>query len=284
MRILFTALIVFAALSYAVDENGNNSPGISINPEYSPGTDGFIVDVIETWHPSAPQILGLDWLNSTPDRYVLFACATQDKVYAWDTQSETTTDLSLSASNLNCFGVAAGPAGSILSTNDWGNSSLFVWNGSAWSTQSNPAGSNGRGMEFDEDTGDYWEASSSGSTYTLYRFIPGVGQSSYVITQPTNQLSGIALFPYNGNLGVVVTNYNAPHNFYFYEFNGSTLTYIGTTPCPAMGQTSSFGLCYAESRNTFFWSWTSGTPSLTELEITYVGLTRSTWGSIKTML
>lgn len=282
MKLVNVALLGMAALSFASDD-GNFGFGAPLNPQHIPGTDVVDITVIETWAPGLSQILGLDWYNDE-DGYILMASATEDRINRWNANTEALDGfIDLMDTNTACFGVAAGPAGSLFTSNDWSMTNLYVCSsGPTWTDlPTNPAGSNGRGMEFDEETGNYWEVGTSGTTYTLYRFTPGVGEASYVITEPTNQLSGIAVFPYNGNLGVVVTCYNV-HNFYFYEFDGSSLTYIDMAPCP-IATTSSFGLCYANSRDTFFWSWSAGTPSLTEFSIGELSLSPATWGSIKTM-
>jgi hypothetical protein len=282
MKLLHVALLVVASLSYASDD-GNFASFSPVNPAGDPGTDDIAITVIESWVPGV-QILGLDWLNDE-DGFIAMASATDDMINRWDASSEALSGaIDLMDTNTNCFGVAAGPTGALFTSNDWSLTNLFV-RASTWiDLPPNPAGSGGRGMEFDEETGEYWEAGSDGSTHTLYRFIPGVGSIPYVITEPTYRLSGIAVFPYDDNLGVVVTTYNV-HNFYFYEFDGTTLTHLGTVPCPALGQSSSLGLCYANSRDTFFWSWSDGsTYHLTELDIDFnVSLTPSTWGSIKTL-
>lgn len=285
MRFVYLALAGLCAVAYA-NQDGNDCSFSPVVPADHPGTDDISVTVLETWVPGV-QTLGLDWLNSE-DGYVIMASAAEDRINRWDATNETLNGyVDLMDTNVSCFGVAAGPVGALFTSNDWILTNLFVCaSGPSWvDLPANPAGSNGRGMEYDEATGDYWEVGSSGSTYTIYRFVPGGSSQSFQITEPVNQLSGIALFPYEGNLGVMVTCYNV-HNFYFYQFDGATLSYVGTVPCPSVGLSYSYGLCYANSRGTFFWSWSDGsTYSLSELEIEFeVGLTSATWGSIKTQL
>lgn len=283
MKKLCLAVLCMGALAYA-SQDGNDSPFSPITPPVHQGTDDISVNVIETWVPGV-QVLGLDWLNSE-DGYVIMASAADDRINRWDASGEALSgSIDLMDTNMSCFGVAAGPTGALFTSNDWSLSNLFVCaSGPTWvDLPANPAGSTGRGMEYDEASGEYWEVGTSGSTYTIYRFVPGGSTSSYVITEPSNQLSGLAVFPYEGNLGVMVACYNVL-SFYFYEFDGSTLTYLGTVPCPSVGASSSYGLCYANSRDTFYWSWTNGsTYGLTELDVDIeLGLTSATWGSIKT--
>lgn len=281
MKSVHLLLICLASLAFA-SEDGNDCLYAPASPA-DPGTDDITVTVVETWVPGV-QVLGIDWLNDS-DGFVAMACALDDMINRWDAAGETLAgSIDLMDTNASCFGVAAGPTGAIFTSNDFSLTNLFVRGDGYWADlPANPAGSGGRGMEYDEETGEYWEVGTSGTTYSIYNFVPGVTTNTFVITEPSNQLSGIAIFPYNGNLGVVVTCYNV-HNFYFYEFDGSTLDHIGTVPCPAMGQVYSYGLCYANSRDTFFWSWSNGsTYTLSELDIDIeLGLTSATWGSIKT--
>lgn len=283
MKKLCLAVLCLSALAFA-SIDGNDSPFSQVAPPAHQGTDDVTITVIETWTPGV-QMLGLDWLNSE-DGYVIMASASEDRINRWDAGAEALSGyIDLMDTNVSCFGVAAGPTGALFTSSDWSLTNLFVCGeGPTWiDLPANPAGSGGRGMEYDEENGEYWEAGSSGSTYTLYRFVPGGSTDSYVITEPVNQLSGLALFPYEGSLGVLVTCYNTL-NFYFYEFDGSTLSYLATVPCPSVGAASSLGLCYANSRGTFYWSWSNGsTNGLTELDIDIeLGLAPATWGSIKT--
>jgi hypothetical protein len=284
MKTAVVSLALLAGLAWA-DQDGNPSPGAPLVPSHDPGTDLVTISVIETWTPGVSQILGLDWYNYE-DGYVLMASATEDRINRWDANAEALAGfIDLVDTNANCFGVAAGPEGFLFTSNDWTQNSLYVRSsGGAWGLESNPAGTNGRGMEYDEDSGQYWEAATSGTTYTLYRFVPDVGSATYNITQPQDNLSGLAVFPYSGDLGIVVTSYD-DHHFYFYVYDGSTVSYLGSAACPGMsGLQSSLGICYADSRDTFFWSWSDGTTYyLTELDIDQIGLAPATWGSIKTL-
>ncbi len=283
MKKLCLAVLFLGAVAYA-SQDGNDSPFAAVTPTVHQEMDDVTITVIETWMPGV-QALGLDWLN-TEDGYIIMASANEDRINRWDASGEALSGyIDLMDTNTSCFGVAAGPSDAIFTSNDWSLTNLFVCaSGPTWvDLPANPAGSGGRGMEFDEASGEYWEAGSSGSTYTIYRFVPGGTQNSYVITEPNNQLSGLAVFPYEGNLGVMVTCYNTL-NFYFYVFDGSTLSYLATVPCPSVGASSSLGLCYADTRGTFFWSWSGGSGNgLTEIDIDIeLGLTSATWGSIKT--
>ncbi|UCE27017.1 MAG: hypothetical protein JSW52_11820 [Candidatus Coatesbacteria bacterium] len=65
---------------------------------------------------------------------------------------------------------------------------------------------------------------------------------------------------------------NASHGEYvfnFYEFDGSTLTYIDTVDCP-LTPSQSYGLAYSVDRDTVFWSYAIGSDdSISELDIDF---------------
>ncbi|MBN1434116.1 hypothetical protein JW921_05105 [Candidatus Fermentibacterales bacterium] len=213
------------------------------------------------------------------DEVIIFTSNTDNKLFMCDPDDGAyVSEVSLNYTGNpypfgNCWKVGAGVTAWV---NDFITSSMAVWDGSAWSSISNPAGTNGRGMDFEDPY--IWETNSSSS---ILRFEPGGSPTSFAAGVP-GQMSGLAVFPLGANLGVVTTCYNAPgHNLYFYEFDGASLTPLGNAPCPvAVG--NSLGLTYSESRGTFFWGYNSGGYYIAELDVDLgVGLTPSTWGSIK---
>jgi hypothetical protein len=245
--------------------------------------------VIETWTPPVDEILGLDWYE-WEDGYVVFVSSSEDRVYRWDAGYESLYGFTdLMDTNTSAFGVASGPSGTYFSTNDYVNSWMYFWwpapGGAAWEVHENPAGSNGRDMEWDPDGNVFWEAATVAGSRRIYRFLYPSPYTTYTLTQPTGQLSGLAVFYPGGTTTLAVTSYTDLH-VYFYQFTGSSLTWIGTAACPAVpGLNQSCGLCYAHSRGTMFWSWvdTGGTYHLTELQIGALGLQPGTWGNIKTL-
>jgi len=162
----------------------------------------------------------------------------------------------------------------------WDDSNIQIYTaGSGWTGETNPVGDQGRGMDFDGS--NTWITNSD---IGVCRFQPGVGQSFYTLTEPQAQLSGLTTFAHGANTGVMVTTYD-DLNFYFYEFDGSSMVYLGSTPVP-VSCTSSMGLTYSASRDSFFWSYVAGgTYYIDELDITFVetAIEETTWGQIKAM-
>jgi hypothetical protein len=97
-------------------------------------------------------------------------------------------------------------------------------------------------------------------------------------------MSGMTVFPKGSNLGIMVTAHGS-QNFWFYEFDGSSLTYLGSAACP-LTVSQSRGLTYSAQRGTFFWSYSvGGTDHIAELGIdfVYTNTQPTSLGNIKAM-
>lgn len=116
----------------------------------------------------------------------------------------------LDPANTSCFGVSFDPepAGSEhFYTNDWGGNDLFYtinW-GASWNTVFDPSFNEGRGMDF--HGGFHWITEGY---QNIIRFIPEYTPFDVLsVPETTGQLSGITVFPWEGDLGVAVTSYGA---------------------------------------------------------------------------
>ncbi len=258
------------------DENADVSPGAE--------TDDITITVLNTFSCSyAGQIMGLDF---TSDSSVLvFVSNVDDIMYSCDPDNGNYLgELSLTyAPDPDQFGVCVDDAGNCY-FNDFEMNHMYWWDTSAWHLMTNPIGDDGRGMDFDGTR--IWETFDCTSKQIVSVNTDGSGIQYYDIPElGSAEPSGLTTFPYGSDIGIMVASYNL-HNFYFYSFDGSTLTSLGFVPCPLSCLTS-MGLTYSATRDTFFWSWddTSGDYWITELdiEITGTSLTPATWGSIKTV-
>jgi len=279
MRFLLCVLI---AVAFAFANNdGCTETSTGINPPAS-GTDDIVLTMVNNWSLGSGKALGLDMFEGPGMYYVLGADNTNDYIQAWDATTCTPAGtLPLSASNGNCFGLAWNNDNDTDTdtyyTNDFSVTTLFYTEdfGVNWTTSANPAGSNGRGMDFDGT--DYWMTNGDGGG--LWRFQPGVGQQNLAIPEVPTLPSGLAVFPNGSDVGVAVTTYNT-FNIYFYNWNGATLSYIGSAACPT-ACTSSLGLTYSETSGNFFWAFNSSGYRLGEFSFDLTSLERSSWASIK---
>lgn len=276
----FFLLLALAALSLA-DEDGCISSVVPAVPQTG-GTDAVTLNLLNDW-VLTEKALGLDVFISGSGDYVLGVDNNLDIVQAYEPATGTPVGfLTLDAANAFCFGVAWNndPIDETYYTDDWAVGNLFFTDdfGSTWSTSSNPAGTMGRGMDFDGL--DYWMTSTT--TGSVWRFQPGVGQDNIPVPDVSGNLSGITVYPEGSDIGVIVAGYNDTF-LHFYVWDGSTLDYVGAAayPVPALG--SSYGLAYYETNGTLFWSYkdTSDNYHLAELEFDTTALQQSTWGNIK---
>lgn len=274
----FAILLVAAAFALASDD-GCTEVSVGVNPGPS-GSDDISLTLINDWTQSQ-QVLGLDVFEDT-NVYVLGSDRNGMIIQAYDAGVPAGT-LALDAANTNCFGVAWNDdlTTDAYYTDDWTDTVLYYTEdfGTSWTTETNPAGNLARGMAH-EGT-NYWTTNGDGGG--LWRFTPGVGQENIAIPEVPTQPSGVAVFPYNGNLGVAVTTYNT-FNIYFYEWDGSTMTYIGSAACPVSGIAGSYGLAYSNLDGYMYWSYRDGSSAyhLVQFSFDITALSRSSWGAIKT--
>jgi hypothetical protein len=262
------------------------SSGLAEIPSHGQETDADItVTIVNSFQASyASEVLDLGWM---PSGYLLFTSMVDHTIYACDPNTGAFVDaLDTYDTNPASYGVAYGPTGSVLTTNDYSNGSLFTWTGAAWIQTPNPAGIYGRGIEYDQASNAFWEAVSTPTGRYLYRFVPGGASAFYTLQNPPSILTGVALFPLGSGLGVVVSGYSDLH-LYFYQYVGTSLTYVGSAPLPVTAYPDQFslGLTYSSQRGSFFWSYVDAIGrTICELDIDVdLGLEPATWGSIKTL-
>lgn len=270
-------LLCMAVFAFA-DNDGCFATGIA-TPQVDPSGDAISITVVNDW--AVPyNCLGLDVFEGSGFVYVLGCNSTDDVVQAYENGSPLGA-LPLDAANTSCFGVAWNndPDTDTYYTDDWSASTLFYTDdfGSTWTTEPNPAGNGGRGMDFDGT--DYWMAVYNGG---LYRFQPGVGAELFTLSEVPAGQSGVAVFPYMGDVGVAVTCYQT-HNVWIYVYDGANLTYVGSAACPGTIYRC-YGLAYSANDGYFYWSFApnSGNYHIAQLDIEITSLSRDTWAGIKT--
>lgn len=279
---LFIFAVLIASMAFAVDINGCTEVGCAINPAPA-GNPNMVLTVLNDWNIGTTLTLGIDVYESAEVSYVLAVEKTDMQIQAYDISTGSALGtLALNPANTACFGIAwnNNPDTDGYYTNDWIGFSLYYTEdfGASWATETNPAGGSGRGMDFDGV--NYWE--TNGSNGGLWRFNPGVGQENIAIPEVSNQPAGLSTFPYNGNTGIALTTYNDP-TIHFYEWDGTTMSYIGSAACPVSPIANSFGLAYCYATDTMFWTYkdNSNNYHLAEFSFELTALTRASWGSIK---
>ncbi|MBD3276761.1 MAG: hypothetical protein GF388_00525 [Candidatus Aegiribacteria sp.] len=177
----------------------------------------------------------------------------------------------------------AGASENFLYVNDW-NEVYDVYEygtTSGWSPVFVNPSAEPRGMDMD-DMQTIWEIEAD--SHTLYHFdLTGSVLGSFSLSElPGGYACGCSVFPFADGLGIVIGGYQFP-DFYFYNFDGSSLEYIGSEPVPQTAS-SSYGISYSANTDSFYWIYNDGSYNLCEFTVDFVetSLEQSTWGDIKT--
>lgn len=203
-----------------------------------------------------------------------------DMLYLYSVSGFVTGSIELDSLNGHCFGVVLNQTQDVIYTNDWEETDLFLTEdyGTTWSRVSDPAVNSGRGLTFD---GNYYWTTDGYSG--LLQFLPGTPPvQSFLLAEIYGQLSGLAVFPFQGNTGLAITTYS-DLSIWFYEWDGVNLQFLGSAPCPEPCQ-ASYGLAYSTALEHLFWSYktSSGEYLISELSFEIdLSFTQNTWGGIK---
>ena len=281
MKVIFI-LIALAALAFAAND-GCTTLG---NGHNSPTTDNVVLTVLHNWSiTSGNKALGLDIVEDGAFTFIVGTDNVTGHLRAWDASTgESIGTITLDEENAGCFGVSWNntPATTTYYTSDWDDPVLYYTEdgGTSWTTVTSPAGNRARGMDFDGT--DYWTTNGAGGG--LWRFQPGLGAENLSIPEVPSDinLSGLAVWNYNGNLAVAVTTYQ-DFNIWIYIWDGSTLTFHGSAALPVT-PFQGLGLAYSENNGHLYWSYrdSSGIYHLVAMAIDMVSLSRDSWAGIKT--
>ncbi len=280
MRYLVFALIFAAAAFSWVDEDGRDTT----IPEGTAPPDGAAISltILDTFQvSSADNMLGLDTQDGSNQLVIMDNTGLNIRGVQMGTGNPVWTYPTSTNTSFGCCHNWPVPYGWY--ANNFIDSNMYYYDGSTWSIAfANPAGSNGRGMDFQNDGSYIWQAYSSSGDYRIYRIDETGGSDFFTISEPTDQMSGLTIFPYNGNLGIFVTVYDY-QDWFLYEFDGSSLTYIGSANPGLSNFSGSYGLSYHPDTGTFFWSYkVYGTIKwIAEIQFTETSLEQSTWAGIK---
>ncbi len=279
--LVFLLAFAVAAMGW-VDEYGRDS---SIPDGTLPScNDAITLNIIDTFHASsAGQMLGLDTQQGCNQLVVMDSNAELMRGVEMGTGNPVWT---YPTPRTNTFGCCHDwPVTYGWYVNCFVDSEMYYYSSGTWNVAfTNPAGDNGRGMDFQNDGNYIWETYSSGNKRNrIYRIDETGAYNFYSVPDVPGQMSGLTIFPYNNNLGIFVTSYHW-QEWFLYEFDGSSMTYKGSGNPGVSGFSFSFGLAYHPDTDTFFWSYMVYDTFwwIAEVEFINTSLEQSTWGSIKT--
>ncbi|MCD4700249.1 MAG: hypothetical protein K8S24_00180 [Candidatus Aegiribacteria sp.] len=281
MKILYFLLVLPLIAFGWIDDNGLDS-SIPIG-EPPVGNDAIVLTYIGGFQvASAGNVLGLNMqynssqfgmVDNIGDKILGINCTSGAELWYYDINY---------TSGMGNFGTAHDwpvPYGWYL--NSWTDTDMHYCDSGVWSVPfTNPAGTNGRGMSFEVSDDHLWQTDGSDG---IYRIASGGSFDYFSTPEVSGQMSGLATFQHSGHTWVVVTCY-LDQTFYFYDYTGFNLNFIGTADPGATGISLSYGLTYSNFRDTFFWSYEmpGGICWVAELGYSITALEQDTWGSIKT--
>jgi len=241
----------------------------------------FTITVLATHHPTyCQQVLGLEYDEDYDE--LMFVSDINNMIYACNPNNATYLGhWDVHGSNGSGWGVCLDDTTNILA-NDTANSSMWEFDGSNWSNFTNPCGSNGRGM--DGNSYYTWAVDRSGGDHEIRRFLDdGTAIMNFNADEPSSDLTGLTVFPHDSELWIMVTT-ESNSKFWIYEFDEphNELDFIAEINTPSCS--TSLGLAYAPSRDSFFWSYTySSSYYITELDIdiSQSNIEETTWGQLK---
>ena len=277
-----TTLMLLAA---AVSVFGNGNDGCFHAPTETgvpvPGKADITLTLVDTFEPEG-RALGLYMIESTA---LLGVNNSDGKVYGYaPSTGEVTLTVDLDPANAStCFGVLFGdefPGPERFYTNDWNGNDLYYtvdW-GASWNTIFDPTFNEGRGMDND---GEYlWSTYGTGK---IVRFLPETTPfDTLPVPETSGQLSGLAVFPWEGDLCIAVTSYGAD-GIWFYLWDGTELEYLGLGSFPVTSDVA-YGLAYSDDLQALFLSYEdySGDFWIARMSVEIeVALEQSTWGAVK---
>lgn len=281
IKYLLLLVLLAATSSGWVTDDGNM--GASNERGISPKSNDVILTIIDTFSvPSAQHMLGLDYQENEPYIAVMDNTSNLIRGVVPNTGTEVWT---MPTPCDDTFGICQEGAPDYgWYSNSWASSDIYRWDPltSEWSVAfANPAGTLGRGLDYDPESRCLWE---SYLTSDLYR-IDETGSSTFFDLWGLGMISGLSLFPYEDELGIVFTFYDFFY-FHFYSFDGTSLNYIGEANMYVYNFTDSYGITYNPSTDTFFWSYVvyPSNRMISEMDYEIVpqsALEQCTWGSIK---
>ncbi len=279
MKFLLTLLMAtWIAFSYAASEDNH-----SVEPQSGNSTDNIVLTPVGTWIiPNGSTPRGIDCSDSAGEIYISDYSA--DSIFVYDYTGSILEKFSPPAEVPAVQGICFG-TDYILVNNRESGSNIHKYQSEAWSTDfANPA-SDPMGMDMDA-TDIIWEIDGAG--HILYRMdTSGTVLNQWYVPEPPPSAHALActVFPVDGRQVILLGGQTWP-DFYFYEWDGSTLAFLGAQAIP-QASNHSYGAAWCQARETIFWIYKDGgNYGVCEFQISIdvTALDRTTWGAIKASL
>ena len=274
---IITVFIIITGIAFGNNE-AESCHSLEAQPDYS--TDDVSLTSLGTWALAGVNTArGIDCSDTTGELYI--TDYTEDKIFVFDYNGVPLYEITCPVEVSDILGVCLGT--DYILINDSGSDTNInkyqtgIWNPEFANPVADPAG-----MDMDS-SGVIWEIEAGSKT--LYRMnMTGTVLNQWILTEPPPSAHAVActVFPWEGTQIVLVGGITWS-DFYFYEYNGVDLTFIGSHILPETAN-QCYGVAWCDQRNSFFWIYKQGANyTVCEFEaiITPVTLEQTTWGAIK---
>ncbi|MEN8209326.1 MAG: hypothetical protein ABFR50_08745 [Candidatus Fermentibacteria bacterium] len=275
MRV-FLLLFVISVMT-SVSFSGDIS---SSEPQHGFSTDDIILTSLGTWElPGSKTPRGIDCSDTAEEIFV--TDYSTDMISLYDYSGNLIEQINCPGEIPDVFGLCLG-SDYILINDNGADTDINKYQSGTWSPLFTNPSSDPTGMDMDA-SGNIWEIEASSNI--LYRFnTSGTVLNQWSLPEPPASASAMActIFPISGT-NVIMLGGLTWADFYFYEWDGTDLTFLGTHVTP-QSSNKSYGAAWCSQRDTIFWVYKGGgTFYVCEFEcsITPVALERTTWGAIK---
>lgn len=273
MKLISVLLVLFGvALAQNIEQADNAFT-------HSP-TDDIVLTPVASWMlVGAKTPRGIDCSDTVGEIFI--TDYSMDMIFICDYSGNSLGYIDLPDGLDDVGGIASGS--NFLAVNEMNSDTyMFRYQSPNWNNMFMNPSSNPMGLDID-DSGYYWQMENSSNM--LYRLdASGNVLNQWTLTELPAQASAMAcaVLPINGT-NIIMIGGLTWSDFYFYEWTGANLVFIGTHVLPQTCN-KSYGAAWCQQRNSVFWVYkTGGDFAVCEFQcfITGVALDRATWGEIK---
>jgi hypothetical protein len=272
----FLVLFMITGIAFA---NYTDDDSHYVEPQQEYSTDNIVLTSLGTWILTSTKTpRGIDCSDTTSELYI--TDYSTDMISIYDYTGTLLDQIDLPVEIPDVAGICLG-SDYILINDNGSDTDINKYQSGIWNPEFANPSPNPMGMDMDASI--IWEIESS--TNILYRFdTNGTILNQWTLSEPPSSTSAMActIFPMNGTHFVMIGGFTWS-DFYFYEWDGANLTFIGTHVLPQSAN-QSYGAAWCQQRSTLFWVYkTGGNFNVCEFQcsISGVALERMTWGAIK---
>lgn len=166
-------------------------------------------------------------------------------------------------------------------------STTYLWrytDPGTWTYCTNPAGGNGRGMDYSFLTGNYWQVAFDGDNSLWRHNNSGSYGFEYSISEVSGEISGVTAFPFDGDEGLVICG-RTDNYFHVYKVLMGIVIHQGSALLPDTTVDYTLDISWNPTTDYFYWLYSKGgIRYVARLDATIEqDLQTETWGAVKSL-